>query len=272
MELLTLAAGDVAIDTGSLTGIISALLTLTLMEIVLGIDNIVFISILAGRLPPDQARKARQLGLLLAMGARIGFLFAASWLASLEAELFNVFGKSFTGRDLVLIVGGLFLVYKATHEIHKKLESPLHGVPQSVHDASHPAAGTAVSGKKLFNAILGQIVMMDLVFSIDSVITAVGMTREMPGALWIMITAIVVSIGVMLAFAGRISAFVEKHPTVKMLALSFLLLIGVMLLADGFGEHIPRGFIYFAMAFSLGVEVLNLVYSSRKAKAAGAAG
>ncbi|MCC6284735.1 MAG: TerC family protein [Phycisphaerales bacterium] len=229
------------------------------MEIVLGIDNIVFLSILAGRLPPDQARKARQVGLLLAMVARIGFLFAASWLASLEAELFSLFGRPFSGRDIVLILGGLFLVYKATHEIHKKLESPLHGLP---HDAAAPL------GKKAFTSILGQIVMMDLVFSIDSVITAVGMTRNIPGALWIMITAIVVSIGVMLAFAGRISAFVDKHPTVKMLALSFLLLIGVMLLADGFGQHIPRGFIYFAMAFSLGVEVLNMIYASRRAKAA----
>lgn len=251
MDVLVLAAETGSIDASTVGGAISALLTLTLMEIVLGIDNIVFLSILAGRLPPEQARKARQVGLLLAMVARIVLLLFASWLASLKTTAFTVFEHAVSWRDMVMLAGGLFLVYKATHEIHKKLETPSHGVPEPV--------------KGGFGSVLMQIVVMDLVFSIDSVITAVGMAGD---TLWVMIVAVVLSIIVMLAAAGRISAFVDKHPTVKMLALSFLILIGVMLIADGLGRHIPRGYIYFAMAFSLGVEVLNLVASGRRARRA----
>ena len=218
-----------------------ALLTLTSLEIVLGIDNIVFISILVGKLPPDRQASARQIGLMLAMGMRIALLLAISWVMGLTKPLFAVLEHGFTGRDLILVLGGLFLVAKATWEIHDKLEGEEHG----------PAGVRAVAS---FGAILAQIMLLDLVFSLDSVITAVGMVSEIS----IMIAAVVIAILVMLVFAASISAFIERHPTMKMLALSFLLLIGVVLIADGFGQHVSKGYIYFAMAFSLFVEIINI--------------
>jgi len=217
-----------------------ALLTLSSLEIVLGIDNIVFISILVSKLPRERQASARRIGLLLAMVMRIALLLAISWVMGLTKPLFSLFDHGFTGRDLILIVGGFFLVAKATWEIHDKLEGSLHV----------QAAPKAAS----YGGILVQIMMLDIVFSLDSVITAVGMARDVE----IMIAAVMISIGVMLVFAGRISAFIEKRPTMKMLALSFLLLIGVVLIADGFGQHVSKGYIYTAMAFSLFVEVLNM--------------
>jgi predicted tellurium resistance membrane protein TerC len=221
---------------------LAALLTLTGLEIVLGIDNVVFISILSGKLPPAQQEKARKIGLFLAMFARIALLLAISWVMGLTKPLFAdpIFEHSFSGRDLILLVGGFFLVAKATTEIHDKLEGAEHGGPQ----------GKAAS----FNAIIAQIVALDIVFSLDSVITAVGMASKIE----IMIAAVVISVAVMLIFAGRISAFIERHPTMKMLALSFLLLIGVMLVIEGFGKHVEKGYIYVAMAFAILVEVLNM--------------
>jgi predicted tellurium resistance membrane protein TerC len=226
-----------------------ALLTLAGLEIVLGIDNIVFISILVGKLPAAQQANARRIGLLLAMGMRIALLLAISWVMGLTAPLFAVLEHPFTGRDLILLLGGLFLVAKATWEIHDKLEGEEH------------AAGGAKRAVSLAS-ILTQIVLLDLVFSLDSVITAVGMARHIE----IMIAAVVIAVGVMLAFAGSISAFIERHPTLKMLALAFLLLIGVVLVADGFGQHVSKGYIYFAMAFSLFVEVLNIRIRKPKAE------
>ncbi len=217
-----------------------ALLTLTALELVLGIDNIVFISILSGRLPEEQRPKARRLGLFLAMFLRIGLLVSLAWIMKLTSPLFSILGRDISGRDLILIGGGLFLIAKSTHEIHNKLEG-------EEGDGSRKVFAS-------FGAVLVQILLLDIVFSLDSVITAVGMVDEAP----VMITAIVVSVICMLFFAGPVSGFVERHPTVKMLALSFLLMIGVTLVADGLGFHIPKGYIYFSMAFSLAVEVLNL--------------
>ena len=224
-----------------------ALLTLTGLEIVLGIDNIIFIAILCGRLPPAQQGKARLLGLFLAMFMRIGLLLAISWVMSLTQPLFEVFRHSVTGRDLILLVGGLFLIAKATYEIHHKLEG---GTPSE--DAPMATA--------TFVGVLIQIVLLDIVFSLDSVITAVGMAQYLE----IMIAAVVIAVGVMMAFAGAVAHFVEKHPTFKMLALSFLLLIGVVLVADGLGRHIEKGYIYFAMGFSFFVELLNLKVAKKR--------
>jgi predicted tellurium resistance membrane protein TerC len=218
-----------------------ALITLTAMEIVLGVDNIVFIAILVARLPEASREKIRKLGIALALGIRIGLLFTLSFLMKLTAPLFSVLGQELSGRDLILLVGGLFLVGKAAHEMHAKLEGAEHGAAKK--------SGTARAG-----AILAQILALDIVFSLDSVITAVGMASQ----LWVMIAAMVLSVGVMLVFAGKIGDFVDRHPTVKMLALSFLLLIGVMLVGEGFGQHINKGYIYFAMAFALAVELLNM--------------
>jgi predicted tellurium resistance membrane protein TerC len=227
-----------------------SLVTLTVLEIVLGIDNVVFISILAGKLPAEQQKKARQLGLTLALVTRILLLCALSWIMGLKAELFgfDIFGYhvGLSGRDLILLIGGLFLLTKATREIHEKLEG----------EDGEKTKRMAPS----FTSVIIQILLLDIVFSLDSVITAVGMAQH----LTIMIVAVVIAVGFMLAFAGYISRFIEKHPTVKMLALSFLLLIGVVLVAEAFHKEIPKGYIYFAMAFSVGVEMLNLKLRTKK--------
>jgi predicted tellurium resistance membrane protein TerC len=223
-----------------------ALLTLTLLEIVLGIDNVIFISILAGKLPEQERKKARLIGLSLALGARILLLLSISWVMQLQSDLFTAFDHGISGKDLVLILGGLFLVAKATHEIHAKFD----------HDPHAPDAKKAG-----FATVVLQILLIDIVFSLDSVITAVGMVNEVA----IMITAVVVSIGIMMAFAGSIGAFVERHPSIKMLALAFLILIGVMLVAQGFDQKVNKGYIYFAMAFSLAVELLNMRFRKKSA-------
>ncbi len=217
-----------------------ALVTLTVLEIVLGVDNIIFISILTGKLPEQQRQKARLIGLALAMGMRILLLLSLAWVIRLTEPLFTVFGNEISGRDLILLLGGLFLLGKATHEIHHKLE----GVEGS----------RSAKVKAAFGAVLVQITLLDIVFSLDSVITAVGMVTEVP----IMVIAIVIAVGFMMFFAKPLGEFVERHPTVKMLALAFLLLIGMALVADGLDHHIPKGYIYFAMGFSVFVEMLNL--------------
>jgi predicted tellurium resistance membrane protein TerC len=217
------------------------LLTLTMLEIVLGIDNIVFISIIAGKLPPEQQAKGRFIGLMLAMVMRILLLLCIVWIMKLTRPLIEVMGYELSGKDLILLGGGLFLLFKATHEIHNKLEG------EEEHHGTTPKRAS-------FGSVIFQIIIVDLVFSLDSVITAVGMTKY----LWVMITAVVISIAFMLAFATVVASYIEKHPTLKMLALSFLVLIAVNLIAEGLGHHIPRGYTYFAMAFSVGVEVLNL--------------
>ena len=228
-------------------GIWVALLTLTVLEVVLGIDNVVFISILAGKLPAAQRDRARTTGLVLAMFMRIVLLFFISTIIALTAPLFAVFGHEVSGRDILLIAGGLFLLAKATFEIHEQLEG----------DEAHAAARPAAS----FAAVIVQIVALDAVFSIDSVLTAVGLAED----LWVMVVAVVVAVGIMLFSSKAIGDFVHRHPTVKMLALSFLLLIGVALVADGWGQHIPKGYLYFAMAFSVFVELLNLRVRARRA-------
>ena len=217
-----------------------AFVTLTALELVLGIDNIVFISILAGKLPVEQQKKARLLGLGLAMFMRVALLFSLSWIIRLTAPLFTVVGQEISGRDLILIAGGLFLIGKSTFEIHERLEG----------EEGHGTTRVAAS----FASVIVQILLLDAVFSLDSVITAVGMVEQIE----IMIAAVVVAVLFMMAFAGPIGGFVERHPTVKILALSFLLLIGMTLIAEGLDRHIPKGYIYFAMAFSVFVEMLNL--------------
>jgi len=226
------------------------LLTLTGLEIVLGIDNIVFISILAGKLPPEQRLKARFIGLALALIMRVLFLLSITWIMGLEHPLFHIFGDGVTGRELILIVGGLFLVGKATYEIHDKLE---------VEEYSN--LGAARLATSLTSAVI-QITLIDLVFSIDSVITAVGMVEQVG----VMIAAVVIAIIFMLIFSGMVSDFIDKHPSLKMLALAFLVLIGFNLFAEGFEYKIPKGYTYFAMAFSLGVEMLNIKMRSRQSK------
>ena len=224
-----------------------AFLTLTVLEIVLGIDNIIFISILSGKLRKEEQAKARNIGLALAMVTRILLLLAIAWIARLTTPLFDVLGQEISGRDLILIVGGIFLVGKSTREIHHKLEGE-----------DRTEVGVHVS----FASVIAQILVLDIVFSLDSVITAVGMVDEVG----VMIAAVVVAVGVMLISAGPIAAFVDRHPTVKMLALSFLLLIGVTLIAEGFGQHISKGYIYFAMGFSVFVEMLNLRLQKKKVR------
>ncbi|HEV8305206.1 MAG TPA: TerC family protein [Gemmatimonadales bacterium] len=218
------------------------LLTLTVLEIVLGIDNIVFLSILAGKLPAAQQPRARRLGLALAMVMRIALLASLAWVIRLTTPLLSVLGHGISGRDLILLAGGLFLIGKSTREIHDKLEGEERG---GTGRARPPAT---------FASVVGQMVLLDIVFSLDSVITAVGMARR----LGVMVAAVVIAVGVMMVSATAISDFVHRHPTIKMLALSFLLLIGVSLIADGLGQHFPKGYIYFAMAFSVFVEILNL--------------
>ena len=219
-----------------------ALITLTVLEIVLGIDNIIFISIVASKLPAEQQPRARRLGLLLAMGTRILLLLFLSWLVHLTKPLFAVMGHQFSGRDLILLAGGLFLIYKATHEIHEKMEG----------DEEAEVAGAANANS--FGRVLVSIAILDIVFSLDSVITAVGMVDQVP----VMVAAIVIAVGAMVLASDGISEFVEEHPTVKMLALSFLLLIGLSLVGEGLGHHIPKPYIYFSMGFSAFVESLNL--------------
>ncbi len=222
-----------------------ALVTLTVLEIVLGIDNIIFISILAGKLPHGERARARHVGLSLAMFLRIALLLSITWVMGLTRPFLTVVGRDISGRDLILLVGGLFLIAKSTREIHEKLEG-------------EESQGTVVRAAS-FMGVLIQILLLDIVFSLDSVITAVGMASEVS----IMIAAVVIAVGVMLVSAGSISAFVERHPTVKMLALSFLLLIGVSLIGEGAGQHIPKGYIYFAMAFSMFVETINIRVRSK---------
>ncbi len=226
-------------------GSLVALLMLSVMEIVLGVDNVIFIAILAGKLPAEQQAKARQVGLSLALIMRIGLLFAITWIMALTTELFQIFGKGFSGRDLILLAGGLFLVWKATHEIFSKLESTLE---------DQKGAGMAA-----FGSTVTQIILLDIIFSLDSVITAVGMAQKLP----IMIAAVVIAVAVMMVFSGAISRFIHRHPSMKILALAFLLLIGVTLFADGLGQHVGKGTIYFAMAFSVFVEVLNVRLRTR---------
>jgi predicted tellurium resistance membrane protein TerC len=224
-----------------------SLVTLTLLEIVLGIDNIVFISILAGKLPKEQQNKARQLGLSLALITRIMLLCGLAWMVKLTNPLFYILKHGVSGRDLILSVGGLFLLGKSTHEIHEKLEGEDGEVTRKL--------------VPKFTAVIIQILLLDIVFSLDSVITAVGMAQQ----LGVMIAAVVIALVFMLFFSKYISDFIDKHPTLKMLALSFLLLIGCALVAEGFHKEIPKGYIYFAMAFSVGVEMLNLKLRSKKA-------
>jgi predicted tellurium resistance membrane protein TerC len=224
-----------------------ALLTLTILEIVLGIDNVIFISILAGKLPEAQQKRARQIGLFMAMFMRILLLLSIAWIVKLTKPLFTIWTQEVSGRDLILLGGGLFLIFKATHEIHDKLEGT----------EGESAARVAPS----LTSVIVQIMLLDIVFSLDSVITAVGMAKDVG----VMITAVVISVGIMLVGAGPISGFVNRHPTVKMLALSFLLLIGMSLIAEGLHFHIPKGYVYFAMGFSIFVEVLNIQFR-RKSK------
>jgi predicted tellurium resistance membrane protein TerC len=222
-----------------------SLVTLTLLEIVLGIDNIVFVSILSGKLPVAQQSSARRVGLALALITRILLLIGLAWMVRLTKPLFTILGQGVSGRDLILLVGGLFLLAKSTHEIHDRLEGEDGAVTSRI--------------QPRFGAIVFQILLLDIVFSLDSVITAVGMVRQIP----VMIAAVVIAMIFMLIFVNKVSAFIDQHPTIKMLALSFLLLIGCALIAEGFHREIPKGYIYFAMAFSLGVEVLNLRIRAR---------
>ena len=225
-----------------------AFATLTALELVLGIDNVIFISILVDKLPAAQREQARKIGLFLAMFMRIGLLFLLTWIIGLTAPLFTMFTQAISGRDLILIAGGLFLIWKSTKEIHQLLEG----------DEGHGSS----SVRATFSAVIVQIMIIDLVFSLDSIITAVGMVEEIE----IMIAAVVVSVGLMMAFARAIGRTVSDHPTLKMLALSFLFVVGTVLIADGFGHHVPKGYIYFAMAFSVGVEWLNIVMRKRSVR------
>ena len=224
-----------------------AFATLTALELVLGIDNVIFISILVDKLPAAQRELARKLGLFMAMFMRIGLLFALSWIVGLVEPVMSVRGHEISGRDLILIAGGLFLLWKSTTEIHQTLEG-----------AAHEAGGGA---KATFGAVIVQIMVIDLVFSLDSIITAVGMVDELA----VMIAAVVASVALMMVFAKGISDFVSAHPSIKMLALSFLVVVGVVLVAEGFDHHIPKGYVYFAMAFSVGVEMLNIRYRKKVA-------
>jgi len=226
-----------------------AFATLTALELVLGIDNIIFISILVDKLPKERREFARRIGLFMAMFMRIGLLLVLAWIVGLVAPLFTVLGQEISGRDLILILGGLFLIWKSTSEVHQSLEGAEEG-----------HASKAV--KATFAAVILQIMLIDLVFSLDSIITAVGMVDDVR----IMIAAVIVSVALMMLFAGPIGRFVSDHPTIKMLALSFLVVVGVVLVAEGFDHHVPKGYVYFAMAFSLGVEMLNIRMRKRSAR------
>jgi predicted tellurium resistance membrane protein TerC len=224
----------------------AALVTLTAMEIILGIDNIVFISVLVSKLQADEAKRARSIGLLLALVFRVLMLLGLTWLIGLTAPVFSAFGHAFSWRDLILIAGGLFLLFKATHEIHREFE----------HEESTLTSSTGTA----FTGVILQVALIDIVFSIDSIITAIGMAQDVP----VMIAAVVIAMGVMWVSSGPIGGFIHRHPTTKMLALAFLLLIGVSLVADGAGMHIPRGYIYFAMAFAALVETANVLLKKKK--------
>ena len=225
-----------------------AFATLTMLELVLGIDNIIFISILVDKLPKAQRERARKIGLFMAMFMRIGLLMVLAWIVGLVAPLFSVFSHDISGRDLILILGGLFLIWKSTGEIHQSLEGEEEHAVNVV--------------KATFTAVILQIMIVDLVFSLDSIITAVGMVDDLP----VMIAAVIVSVALMMLFAGAIGRFVSDHPTIKMLALAFLVVVGVVLVAEGFGHHVPKGYVYFGMAFSLGVEMLNINMRKRRTK------
>jgi predicted tellurium resistance membrane protein TerC len=228
-----------------------ALLTLTALEIVLGVDNLVFISIISGKLPAAQQPLARRIGLILALVTRVALLFTLSWMMGLTRPLFRIpFGGEISGRDLILLAGGLFLIAKATFEIYDKVEK--------VDEAGHEVGG----GRRGFASVVTQIMVLDIVFSLDSVITAVGMVNNLA----IMVTAIVISMGVMLFAMETVNRFIDAHPSLKILALAFLILIGVVLVADGLGQHVAKGYIYFAMAFSLGVDLLNIRYHGRRGR------
>ena len=230
-----------------------ALLTLTALELVLGIDNIIFIAILVDKLPPEQQKRARLIGLFLAMFMRVGLLFMLSWIIGLTEPLFSIsmVKQEISGRDLVLIGGGLFLLWKSTAEIHQSLEG---------------AEGETASAVKAgFSAVILQVIIVDIVFSLDSIITAVGMVDEIA----VMIAAVVISVALMMMFAGAIGRFVNEHPTIKMLALAFLVVVGIVLIAEGFGQHVPKGYIYFAMAFSVIVEMLNIRLRKKRPLSAG---
>lgn len=227
--------------------LIISLLTLIALEVVLGIDNIIFISILAGKLPPEQQRKARNVGIVLAMVMRLGLLAVISVIMKLDNELFTLFNNSFSGKDLILILGGLFLLYKSVKEMYHKMEGEHEDGEKKITTAS-------------FASIIGQILLLDLVFSVDSIITAVGLANE----LWVMYVAVIVTVVIMLVAAAPISNFVNKHPAFKVLALSFLMLIGFTLLVEGFGVHIPKGYIYFAMAFALLVDVIQMKVAGKR--------
>ena len=224
--------------------------TLTALELVLGIDNIIFISILVDKQPRERRQLARRLGLFMAMFMRVGLLLVLAWIVGLVEPLFTVFGEEVSGRDTILIVGGLFLIWKSTGEIHQSLEG----------EEGHSSSAV----KATFAAVILQIMVVDIVFSLDSIITAVGMVDDVR----VMIAAVVVSVGLMMLFAGAIGDFVSDHPTIKMLALSFLVVVGVVLIAEGFDHHVPKGYVYFAMAFSVAVEMLNIRMRSRGAKKA----
>lgn len=226
----------------------AAFFTLTALELVLGIDNVIFISILVDKLRPEVRERARRIGLFLAMFMRIALLMLLAWMAGLTKPLFEIFGHGFSGRDIILMSGGLFLVWKSTGEIHQLMEG------------EEGSASSAV--QSTFAAIIVQIIIIDLVFSLDSIITAVGMVKDIP----VMVAAVVASVGLMMVFASSIGRFVSDHPTIKMLALSFLMVVGVTLMAEGAGYHVPKGYIYFAMAFSVGVEALNIRMRKRSTK------
>lgn len=228
-----------------------AFFTLTALELVLGIDNIIFISILVDKLPKEKQEMARRIGLFLAMFMRIGLLLLLSWIVGLTAPVMTLFGFGISGRDLILISGGLFLIWKSTGEVHQLLEGEEGSESRKVTSS--------------FVAVIGQIIVIDLVFSLDSIITAVGMVSEVS----VMIAAVIASVGLMMLFASAIGRFVSDHPTIKMLALTFLVVVGVVLIADGFGHHVPKGYIYFAMAFSVGVEMLNIRLRKKMSKPVG---
>lgn len=233
---------------------LSALLALTAMEIVLGIDNVVFLAILVEKVPDQHRERIRKIGISLALVARLALLFCISWIMGLTKPWLEIMGKEISGKSLILLIGGLFLMVKATHEIHEKVEGPHHG-PKVLNAKKN--------GRNQLLYIFLQVVLLDLVFSIDSVITAVGMARET----WIMVVAMLSAVAVMFVFSKSIGNFVQKHPTVKILALSFLLMIGMMLFLDGMGVHVGKGYLYFAMAFSMGIELLNMRYQKKARKA-----